>query len=141
MSEAFQAVRTALDQAAGAVEHTSGMTHDLSEVFDGVNRRYFDGQMPRPKLRWTKRLTGMRFGHYNFAHDVVCISSTLDRPDVPRFVIEHVMHHELLHKKHGSKWSGSQRRCHTREFRAEERVFERFDDADKFLNFLSRGIS
>ncbi len=141
MSEGFQAIRTALDQMAGAAEQTRGMTYDLADVFDSVNRCYFAGQMPRPKLRWTKRLTGMRFGHYDFAHDVVCISTTLDRPDVPRFVIEHVMHHELLHKKHGSKWSGAQRRCHTREFRTDERAFEHFADADQYLKSLSRGIS
>lgn len=140
LSQSYQSVRTAMDEAAGRVERTHGMAYDLAEVFEEVNRRYFNGGMARPTLSWTRRLTGRRFGHYNFAHDVVCISSTLDRPDVPRFVIEHVMHHELLHKKHGSKWNGSQRRCHTREFRAEERTFERFEEADKFLNALSRGM-
>ena len=138
LSHPYQSIRTAMDEAAGRVEHTKGMTYDLAEVFDDVNRRYFGGSMSRPKLSWTRRLTGRRFGHYNFAHDVVSISSTLDRPDVPRFVIEHVMHHELLHKKHGSRWNGSQRRCHTPQFRVEERTFEQFQEADKFLNALSR---
>lgn len=138
LSQPYQSVRTAMDEATGRVERTRGIVYDLAEAFEEVNRRYFSGGMARPKLNWTKRLTGRQFGHYNFAHDVVCISSTLDRPDVPRFVIEHVMHHELLHKKHGSKWNGSQRRCHTREFRAEERTFERFEQADEFLNSLSR---
>lgn len=138
LSEPYQSIRTAMDEASGPFERTEGMTYDLAKVFDEVNRRYFGGGMSRPKLRWTRRLTGRRFGHYNFAHDVVSISSTLDRPEVPGFVIEHVMHHELLHKKHGSRWNGSQRRCHTPEFRAEERTFERFEEADEFLNALSR---
>lgn len=138
LSEAYQTIQAALDRNAGAVEETRGMAFDLAEVFEKVNRRYFDGRMSRPKLRWTDRLTATRFGHYDFARDVVCISSSLDRPDVPRFVVEHVMHHELLHKKHGSRLSGSRRRCHTGEFRAEERTFERFEEADKFLNSLSR---
>ncbi|MGQ9649875.1 MAG: hypothetical protein ACUVXJ_07180 [Phycisphaerae bacterium] len=138
LSKPYQSIRTAMDEASGRVERAEGMTHNLAEVFDEVNRRYFGGGMARPKLSWTRQLTGRRFGHYNFAHDVVSISSTLDRLEVPRFVIEHVMHHELLHKKHGSRWNGSQRRCHTAEFKAEERTFERFEEADKFLNALSR---
>jgi hypothetical protein len=141
LSEPYQSVRTAMDEAAGKVERTRGMAYDLAMVFDEVNRRYFGGCMARPKLIWTKRLTGRQFGHYEFAHDVVCISSTLDRPDVPPFVVEHVMHHELLHKKHGSKWSGSRRRSHTSEFRSDERTFERFEEADRFLQSLSRRMS
>lgn len=141
LSEPYQAVRLALEEHSGPAERSRGITCDLAEVFDAVNRRYFGGQMTRPNLIWTRQPTGFRFGHYDFVLDVVCISSTLDRPDVPRFVLEHVMHHELLHKKHGLEWHGTRQHAHTPEFRAEERAFERFSEADQFLQSLSRRMA
>ncbi|MEP0845080.1 MAG: hypothetical protein HRF43_20445 [Phycisphaerae bacterium] len=143
MGPDYQRVRAALATAAGggSVEPARGTAHDLAEVFERVNREYFDGQMPRPDLTWSRTLTGRKFGHYDFVHDRVCISSTLDSPDVPAFVIEHVMHHELLHKKHGYRFHGQRQHAHTPEFRAEERRFKRYAEADLFLNRLSRSMT
>jgi hypothetical protein len=139
LSEACQEARVELELAAGSAERARGLAYDLAEVFERVNRRYFAGGMERPKLTWTRMLTGTRFGHYDFIRNVVCISSTLDRPNVPDFVLDHVMHHELLHKKHGFVWTGSRRNSHTPEFRAEERGFERYEEADRYLQAVNAG--
>ena len=101
-----------------------------------------DGQRP---LLWVLRtdfgLTGTKFGHYEFVHDQLCISSTLDRPDVPAFVIDHVMHHELLHKKHGFRWQGTRQHTHTHAFRADERTFPHYEEAACFLDQISASAS
>lgn len=140
LSDSYQAVAIELENAAGVVECPRGMIHDLGQCFNRVNAAYFAGVIARPRLAWTRRLTGRVFGHYDFIRDQLCVSSTLDRPDVPEFVLDHVMHHELLHKKHGFRWQGNRRHAHTGDFRAEERVFPRFDEADQFLNRLSRSL-
>jgi len=137
LAEPYQAVAVELEAAAGIVERTRGVAHDLAEIFDRVNRVYFNSQLARPRLNWTRTLTGTTFGHYDFVHDRLCISGTLDQADVPTFVLDHVMHHELLHKKHGFRWRGARQHTHTRQFRAEERTFPQYEKAARFLNQLS----
>ena len=48
------------------------------------------------------------------------------------------MHHELLHKKHGAEWHGRRQHVHTPTFRAEERTFREYAQADAFLKKLGR---
>lgn len=139
LDEPYQALAAELEAAGGTVEHSRGVTCDLGDVFERVNRQFFDGRMPRPRLAWSRTLTGRVFGHYDFVRDTVMISASLDRASVPGFVVEHVMHHELLHKKHGVRWHGRQRYSHTPEFRAEERAFARYEEADKVLKEIAQG--
>jgi hypothetical protein len=94
--------------------------------------------MARPRLIWSQRITRGRFGHYNYSTDTVMISRSLDRADVPAFVVDHVMHHELLHKKHGLRWQDGRGHAHTAEFRAEESRFENYHEADAFLRRLAQ---
>ena len=138
LGEAYQELQAELESLGGIVEDTHGLTHDLAASFDRVNASYFAGSIPRPRLTWNRSITAGKFGHYNYSCDTVMISRTLDRPEVPAFVVDHVMHHELLHKKHGIRWHAGRGHAHTPEFRAEERRFERFEEADAFLRHLAR---
>lgn len=133
----YQSLALEMENCVADADRTVGMVHNLSQSFNRVNTAYFDGAMERPHLSWTRRLTGRVFGHFDFIHDQLCISSTLDHAQVPEFVVDHVMHHELLHKKHGIRWSGNRQCVHTPEFRREERSFIRYDEADQFLTRLS----
>lgn len=113
-----------------------GHTHSLLESFDRVNRAYFAGAMPKPNIHWNRVLTTRKFGHYMPSRDTVMISVTLDHPNVPAYIVDYVMYHELLHKKHGVKVVQGRRFAHTPEFRAEERLFAQFEDANRFLKEL-----
>jgi len=115
-----------------------GAIYDLEEVFQRVNSRYFHGRMKKPILTWNKMITRAKYGHYVPATDTVMISIALDAKDVPAYVIDHVMHHELLHKKLGSKLTNGRRLAHTPEFRAEEKKFQHYQQAQVFLAELSR---
>jgi hypothetical protein len=137
VSPGYQELARALDCGGGATQQVKGLAHDLDESFQRVNGRYFAGTMARPRLKWSGTLTGRKFGHYNFADDTLVVSSTLDRPGIPAFVIDHVMHHELLHKKHGLQWNSGRGCAHTPAFREEERQFEQFDEADAWLQKLA----
>ncbi|MCI0486881.1 MAG: hypothetical protein L0229_09800 [Blastocatellia bacterium] len=121
-----------------------GHAHDLDESFDRVNRAYFGGQMPRPGLVWNRTLTARKFGHYQPSRDTLMISVSLDDPLVPACVVDFVMYHELLHKKHGVTTVGGRQLAHSPGFRADERRFADYTEAKRRLDeiaFRQRGLS
>jgi len=133
-TEAYRDVLLELDLAAEVdADQPRGAAHDLDEVFEAVNAAYFGGRMSRPRLAWSDRLSTRQNGRFVPHHDRVVVSRTLDSPSVPRFVVEFVVYHELLHRKLGSVWSGSRARFHTSEFRREERRFARWQEAEEWL--------
>jgi len=137
-SEAFSGVLYELESTIAPTDAlTKGHTHDLAASFDRVNRRYFAGKMPRPRLHWNRAMTHGKMGHYQSVRDTVMISLTLDQPEVPVYVIDFVMYHELLHKKLGAKLVNGRRYAHTPEFRAEERMYRKYEKAVDFLNKLA----
>ena len=138
-AEAYQDLATELEALGGIVEATRGAFYDLAQSFDRVNTRYFGGTMERPRLTWSRSFTGRKFGHYDHLKDLVMVSSTLDQARVPEFVVDYLMFHELLHKKHGVRWVNGRGYAHTREFYAEERQFPQYDEADAWLTKLARG--
>ncbi|HSU67137.1 MAG TPA: hypothetical protein VLJ39_09710 [Tepidisphaeraceae bacterium] len=137
--EGFQAIQAELESLSGIVERSRGAVYDLGESFDRVNVRYFGGSMPRPKLTWSQSFTGRKFGHYDWLADTVMVSRTLDAPGVPGFVVDYIMYHELLHKKHGISWTNGRGYAHTAEFYREEKQFERYEQADALLGKLAAG--
>jgi hypothetical protein len=138
-ADAYQDLAEDLEGLSGVVEGTRGAFHDLAQSFDRVNQAYFEGGMARPRLTWSRSFTGRKFGHYDHVKNWVMVSSTLDRAQVPAFVVDYLMFHELLHKKHGVRWVNGRGHAHTREFYADEHRFERYQEADDWLNKLARG--
>lgn len=122
------------DDAATAV----GRHYDLDAVFARVNDSLFAGAMQRPQLVWTRRETLRTFGHYQFVRDRLTISKSLDSPDVSPLVIDFIMFHELLHKKHGLSPAGNRLVAHTDAFRRDERTFPDYDLAERELKRLAR---
>jgi predicted metal-dependent hydrolase len=62
-------------------------------------------------------------GHYDAAHNTIVVSRVFDRPSSPRYAIEYLLYHEMLHLKHPVKMRGLRRCVHSREFKAEEKLF------------------
>jgi hypothetical protein len=132
--EAFQSRLVDLDLAGGTYEERPrGLHYDLDEVFQRVNDLYFAGGIDRPRLTWNKLITSQEFGRYDPLSDTLMISITLDGPGIPAYVVDHVMHHELLHKLMGSTVVNGRRVFHSRAFRQAERKFHRFSEAEAFL--------
>ena len=114
-----------------------GKSFDLTEMFDDLNNRYFGGGLDRPMLSWSQRPTRRVLGHHDHVHRAIVISSTLDNKAIPRFVVEYVLYHEMLHVKHPARLVSGRTSYHGPAFRAEERLFERFDEALKWLEKLA----
>lgn len=133
----LDAAPSALGEAARA-DPSRGAHHDLHEVFERVNQRMFAGAQPRPRLVWGRAMTRRKFGHYEPVSDTVMIAGALDQPQVPPYVLDHVMHHELLHKRLGCEQTATTSRYHTRAFREQERMFPEYAQAEAWLTRFSR---
>ncbi len=133
MDARYRAVQEQIETLGGIAEDAAGRVHDLAESFERVNKTYFEGSVPRPKLIWSRKLTKRKFGHYDFLRDTVMISRSLDRESVPEFVVDYIVYHELLHKKLGLKWKNGRRGAHTPEFHREMKKFPQHAEAETFI--------
>jgi len=118
------------------IHSARGHHYHLEEIFDDLNRRFFHGLMGRPQLTWSRDHARNRLGHYDPAHNAIVISRAFDDPRVPRYAVEYIVYHEMLHLKHPVKLRGSRRCVHSREFLAEEELFPDVAQAKKFLKIL-----
>ena len=120
------------------ISSATGRVYDLQRIFSRVNRRYFDGQIEKPSLTWSQRRTRSILGHHDAAHDTITISKTLDSPDVPEWFVEYIMFHEVLHIKHPARIINGRRYYHTPAFRAEEKSYPRYVQAQEWLDRVIR---
>jgi hypothetical protein len=110
-----------------------GYYYNLEEVFDTLNVRFFGGLMGRPELTWSEHHAKRSLGHYDAAHNTIVVSRVFDRPSSPRYAIEYLLYHEMLHLKHPVKMKGLRRCVHSREFKAEENQFPQLKEALAFI--------
>ena len=118
------------------IHSARGHHYHLEEIFDDLNRRFFHGLMGRPQLTWSRDHARNRLGHYDPAHNTIVISRVFDDPRVPRYAVEYIVYHEMLHLKHPVRLRGSRRCVHSREFLAEEDLFPEVAQAKKFLRII-----
>jgi predicted metal-dependent hydrolase len=113
-----------------------GHVYDLDAIFEHLNSRFFHGLMARPVMSWSPTKTRRILGHYDPAHNAIIVSRVFDHPAVPRYVLEYIVYHEMLHLKFPVKLRGSRRCVHSKEFQAEERLFPELSEANLFLRKL-----
>ncbi len=119
-----------------------GRTLDLRELRDEINQRYFGGELEvhvtwgraPSRGRRRKRSYSVRLGTYSDRDRVVRIHRCLDRTDVPRYVVESVVYHEMLHAAVPPAKKNGRRRIHTPEFRRRERLFPHYERAERWLD-------
>jgi hypothetical protein len=118
------------------VSGPAGVHHDLEQIFEDLNVRFFDGLMGRPLLGWSRRPSRSMLGHFDPSHNAIIISRIFDTNRVPPLALEYVLFHEMLHLRFPVDHRGARRRVHTREFREAEKVFPQFKEAKEILNRL-----
>lgn len=92
----------------------------LEESFNRVNEKYFYGMIEMPNLVWGA-YSVRKLGSYEYGSDTIKIS----RVFYPNHeLIDYIMYHEMLHKKHKFKNKNGRNYHHTNQFRKEEKVFE-----------------
>lgn len=103
----------------------------LEQSFSRVNEKFFTGIMSMPNF--TLRNSTQLLGTYEYSTDTVTITSWLLEHSE---LLDYVMYHELLHKKHKFSSHGSRHCSHTKEFREEERKFENHEALEKQLSYF-----
>jgi hypothetical protein len=121
-----------------------GEVLDLREIAADLNQRYFEGRL-KVRISWGKaagenanpasncrrtRSASLQLGSYSYEDRLIRIHRVLDRPSVPRYVVESVVYHELLHADLPPVTRRGRRYFHTPEFRRRERRFRHFERAD-----------
>lgn len=108
---------------------TEGEHFDLLEVFNRVNERYFRNKLKGYKIMWgrrrkTKPQSYIVFGSIQEEDRVIRIHPLLDREFVPRWYIDYVVYHEMLHAFVPDRYTHSGRRIvHHEEFLRRERSY------------------
>lgn len=115
----------------------AGQHFNLSQMFDELNAQYFGGKLARPHISWSARTWRRQFGCYDPGPNQIVLNRRMDRPNVPRFAVEYVLFHEMLHVKHPTRRSGCTLVSHSREFRQEEKLYPHFTRARRLLDRLS----
>jgi predicted metal-dependent hydrolase len=118
------------------IASAKGETYDLEIIFEDLNRRFFHGLLGRPQMTWSAENSRNRLGHYDPAHNAIVISRIFDDPRIPRYAVEYIVYHEMLHLKHPVKLRGSRRCVHSAEFQREEEMFPEIRRAKELLRRL-----
>ena len=109
-----------------------GTCFDLSEIFDALNEAYFNHSI-QAKITWgqrskkRRRRNSMKMGSYSLDDKLIRIHRSLDRTFVPRFFIEWIVYHEMLHEVHQAPVVNGRRQFHSAAFLRDEAKYEYYD--------------
>lgn len=113
---------------------TAGETHDLRQIFDELNARYFANRI-EAAITWgarcgrPRRRNSIKMGSYSVEDRLIRIHRSLDRAFVPRFFVAWIVFHEMLHQVHDIRVKNGRREFHSKEFLSDEAHFEQYDEA------------
>lgn len=122
------------DRPAGRPNlRTEGRFHNLKEIFDNLNHEYFKGNITAI-IGWGKqharRLVRKRtLGSYCRHGNTIRINPVLDGKNVPRYFLEFVVYHEMLHSDMKEEKKNGRRLVHPPEFQKRERLFREYEKA------------
>ena len=122
--------------------------YDLQEVFDYVNRSWFNGSL-QALVRWGHRGTTTSYhtsknGTHGRRFNLITIAGAYNHPEVPRFAIEAIMHHEMLHIAVPPYKKNGRAVIHGKEFKNREKIFYTFREwkkweREKLLMLIKKG--
>ncbi len=119
-------------------QHKKIENSDLLDSFKRVNHKYFFNSIEECSLKWGQKST-RTLGHYSYGSDTIVISNIFNLVPLPFKLIDFIMYHEMLHKKHKFKSSVNGRNLHhSTEFRNDEKKFENFKQIDLELKQFIR---
>jgi hypothetical protein len=132
------AVRHRIDQArrergTKRLRPARGRWHNLQEIFQRLNQKFFNGELSVTCLGWSLKNTRTILGHYDAGHGMIVINRALDSSTAPAHLVEYLVFHEMLHMRFPVERNGHRRVVHSRAFRAAEREFPKYEEARKSL--------
>jgi predicted metal-dependent hydrolase len=106
----------------------------LLDAFNRVNSIYFFNSIEQPNLKWGSA-SATKLGSYEYQTDTITISSLFKETE--QELLDYVIYHELLHKKHKFKTTKNGRSFHhTNKFKKEEKQFKSSEEIEQKLKKL-----
>lgn len=119
------------------IDTARGQVYDLEQIFDDLNTRFFFGLMGRPQMTWSRDHARNALGHYDPAHNAIVVSRVFDHPRVPRYAVDYIVYHEMLHLLYPVKVRNGRRCVHSKTFLDREKSeFTDYERAVKFIRSL-----
>ena len=115
-----------------------GLFHDLDKAFERVVPLLGKRPKPIPTLGWTRAsagITGITWGTHRETPEgsLILVNAVLDAHDIPSFVVDHIIWHELCHQVlPPEEKPGHKRVVHHKAFREMEERFPRLKQAEKW---------
>ncbi|MBN2654078.1 MAG: M48 family metallopeptidase [Nitrospirae bacterium] len=112
---------------------TQGKAYCLLTIFDLLNAEYFSSAL-KSRITWGRR-TDRRYrrqvtlGSYNLHADTITINRRLDSLSVPKYFVEFIVYHEMLHALLGVDEKNGRNVIHSKEFRRMEKKFAHYQKA------------
>ncbi|MDR3624341.1 MAG: hypothetical protein P4L16_04285 [Chlamydiales bacterium] len=114
--------------------YTNGKVYHLQKVYDEINKKYFESKV-KLWITWFDRLpkkncSRIVFGQYFEALKLIKINKMLDDRSFPRYFIDYVVYHEILHHVVPSYIDEKGvARVHSKEFKERELIFKDYHRA------------
>jgi predicted metal-dependent hydrolase len=110
-----------------------GKIYNLSDIFNSLNREYF-GDSVSSAITWGKKspryaVRKKTLGSYQKKTNTIRINQSLDRRRIPRYFIEYIVYHEMLHAIIDAVVKNGRRVVHSKEFKEREREYKNYDKA------------
>ena len=107
-----------------------GRIYNLADIFSSLNGEYFNHSVSA-SITWGKQsplhvVRKRTLGSYQKKTKVIRINPILDRRRVPRYAVEFIVYHEMLHAAMDPVVKNGRRVIHSEEFKKRERVYSNY---------------
>jgi predicted metallopeptidase len=116
----------------------AGICYDLKKIaakvltdYVMVFKNYFENYSIH--YGWSSRKSFRRLAYFNPTYHIIVVSPIFDRFEVPQYVVEYLIYHELLHAFLGISKKNGKRAAHTPEFHQLEKLFMHYELTNHFL--------
>ena len=111
----------------------NGRIYNLTEIFNALNKEYFNGSLSTV-ITWGKKspryaVRKRTLGSYQKKTNTIRINPVLDRRKVPRYFIEFIVYHEMIHAVIDPVVRNGRRAIHSKEFKNRECEYRYFHKA------------
>ncbi len=112
---------------------SQGTYYNLLDIYNSLNKKYFEERITA-SITWgtkrPKRAAARRtLGSYSSHSSMIRINPLLDSKNVPRYFLEFIVYHEMLHADMDMKTDTGRRSLHSKAFRKHEKQFQHYEKA------------